>query len=93
MSENSQSEQPVRPPRQRHHRLRSAEQLKLVESHRAGNAVKDLAHEFEISRQTGAATLERHGDRYAPLGNEPGRVRDHLRLRRHAKHFFSLVSH
>lgn len=57
---NSQTEQSVRAPRQRHHRLRDAEELKLVESYRAGNAVKDLALEHGISRQTVAAILDRH---------------------------------
>mgnify|MGYP001597384675 CR=1 FL=1 len=64
----SQSEQPVRPPRQRHHRLRDAEQLKLVESYHAGNAMKDLAREFGTSRQTIAAILDRHGVEHRQRG-------------------------
>lgn len=61
LPKNSHRKQPALAPRQRHRRLRDAEQLKLVESYRAGNAVNALAREFGISRQTIVAILDRHG--------------------------------
>ena len=57
---NRSIEQPIRPT-QRQHNFSAADERRIVDAYRRLRSIYAVAHEFDTTRQTVAAVLERHG--------------------------------